>query len=474
MKNIREKTIEVLEGMKHGVLERDEALALSLLSAMAGDSMFLLGLPGVGKSMIARRLKTAFKDATVFEYLMSRFSTPDEIFGPVSIAKLKDEDRYERVTSGFLPEAEVVFLDEIWKAGPAIQNSLLTVLNEKLYLNGNKELRLPLKGIIAASNELPAKDEGLEALWDRFIIRYVVAPIEKSENFKKLLLLDSKNEFRRVFTPFSGQDYNEIVEKSRNIGIPDSILYCIIDLHDKMYSKANAVDKMTGERLDENSRYYISDRRWKKCVGILKTSAMLNGRDTVDYSDILLFSHMLWNDDGCIDEIRQIVAETVVSGIFRKIIEEFKSGKRHAPGKKAKDKNIYSPDGIVYLIDCDGSPLKIRKDDYEILESDPRGIYFGSETTDGTLLFSDGGQFSVRFEKKGIININGYSYPLMTTSDEELDKGFISQTENIFDTTINSFYQDIDRNLFTGRSKAFLAIQAVAAIYRKRFMQLKG
>ena len=228
MKAIRDKTIEVIAGMRHGALERDEAMALSLLSAMAGESMFLLGLPGVGKSMMARRLKTAFENATVFEYLMSRFSTPDEIFGPVSISKLKDSDRYERVTTGFLPEAEVVFLDEIWKAGPAIQNSLLTVLNEKVYLNGNREMPLPLKGIIAASNELPAKDEGLEALWDRFLIRYVVEPIEKPENFIKLLLLDSGPRFRSDFHPFSQDEYNDIRDRSSGITLQDCILDCII------------------------------------------------------------------------------------------------------------------------------------------------------------------------------------------------------------------------------------------------------
>lgn len=420
---MRERIRNILSAMAVGTYEREEVLALSLLSALSGESIFLLGLPGVGKSMVARRLKLAFKDATVFEYLMSRFSTPDEIFGPISISKLKDADSYERVTTGYLPEAEVVFLDEIWKAGPAIQNSLLPVLNEKIFLNGNNEMRLPIKGIISASNELPAEGEGLEALWDRFLIRYVVEPLKQKASFTSLINPTKGVEMPAIPAPISDSEYQEIQRGISTVSIPDNILDLICKIRERLIEKTK-VNK--DEKTDEDTspeKFYISDRRWKKAIGILRAAAYLNDRSELNFSDLFLLKHMLWNEDSIAPIVEFMIAGEVTKMLFADILDKFKSYKRHAT-KTSTDKRLYSPDRQHYIILCDGGNLMLKISDYSRLKNSNQ-IYFGSEMTDGSLRIKERGQFSIQVVKEGSVSINGYSYPLKTNADAETVKTLI-------------------------------------------------
>lgn len=187
----------MLEYLKTGLFEKDEAVRLALLCAVSGESIFFLGPPGTAKSMISRHISKAFKGATYFEYLMNEFSTPDEIFGPVSLTELQ-KDNYKRITDGYLPKANVAFLDEIWKSGPAILNTLLTIVNEKKFHNGKKLEDVPLVALLSASNELPQKGRGLEALWDRFILRVIVSPVQDDENLFKIITAKSQNNLRNL------------------------------------------------------------------------------------------------------------------------------------------------------------------------------------------------------------------------------------------------------------------------------------
>ena len=354
-----ERFKQLLGEMNRGIYEKETEISLSLLAALAGESIILLGPPGVAKSMVARQLKTAFKDARSFEYLMSRFSTPDEIFGPVSIQKLKTSDTYERAVEGYLPTADVVFLDEIWKAGPAIQNTLLTVINEKIFRNGNREMHLPLKLLVAASNELPAKGEGLEALWDRFVIRIESRPIKLEKNFRAMLLeaptdflgptdftdsTDSSGSMGKSgftdsadfsgsigksgftdSTDFSGsadfsdlkitaEEYAEWAEKICKIGVKEEVLDAISAIRKSL--RAVNVDEAA-----ERRNIYVSDRRWKNIVRLLRTSAFMQDREEVDICDLLPIYHCLWQEPEERDAIRSIVIRALFSPFAEKLVE---------------------------------------------------------------------------------------------------------------------------------------------------------
>ena len=304
--SVRTKVAELLNGLCKGLYEREESVKLALLSAVAGESIFLLGPPGVGKSLIARRLKFAFKDGISFEYLMSKFSTPDEIFGPVSIKKLKEEDKYERLTERYLPGANIVFLDEIWKAGPAIQNALLTILNEKVYRNGGEDMQVNIRGIITASNELPPRNSSLDPIWDRFLIRLEVGNIRQFRNFLDMITdtsdvyKDSIEEALKL-TEKELQDWSARIDE---VEVPAEVLNTIqvVKIGMETYNaRPNTADKLIT----------VHDRRWKKVVRLLRTAAFLNGRTKVDLMDCFLMVHCLWGKPEQVDIIREIVTEAI-------------------------------------------------------------------------------------------------------------------------------------------------------------------
>jgi MoxR-like ATPase len=306
---------ELLKSMSEGVYEKEHILAMSLLSAVAGESIFLLGPPGTAKSLVARKLKMIFKDGSAFEYLMSRFSTPDEIFGPVSISLLKNEDKYERVVDGFLPTATVVFLDEIWKAGPSIQNALLTAINERIFQNGRTTLKLPMKALIAASNELPAEGEGLEALWDRFLVRMVSNCIQSESIFYKMIRQKNlKSNHVPDYLLISDELYDKWQQGIEEIEISNEICSIITNIRKRLKAE---IKKDEVEEMD----YYISDRRWKKCVHLLQSSAFLNGRKQIDLTDIPILIHCLWNKSETIPTIIDIVCSSITSPIDAKVVK---------------------------------------------------------------------------------------------------------------------------------------------------------
>ena len=280
--------------------ERAEVIRASLTASVAGEHVLMLGPPGTAKSLLVRTLAGAF-GSSYFELLMTRFTTPDEVFGPVKLSALQ-ADRFSRAYEAYLPGKQTVFLDEVFKSNSAILNALLTLLNERKFHDDGVPIDVPLITCFGASNELPEGPE-LDALYDRFLVRVVTDYIADRDAFKSML----------VAPPIAIAAHVDIEAEqnaARAVAVSDDTITALVDLR----SACRAAGII------------VSDRRWRQSLSLVRAAAHIDGRAATEADDLEVLEHVLWKKP---DE-RMSVARTIqqtVNPAGAKAVEELDSAR---------------------------------------------------------------------------------------------------------------------------------------------------
>ena len=284
-------------------LGKSETIRLMLVAAVAGEHMLLIGPPGTAKSALVRMFSRLLS-ARYYEYLLTRFTEPNEIFGPIDITAFR-EGTYRRRTEGMLPEAEIVFLDEVFKANSAILNSLLGVLNERLFSSGATVTRVPLISAFGASNEVP-NDEDLLAVFDRFLLRVRSDNLD-SYHFHDLLLRGIKNEVLRISGGDAGMQ--AVLSSADLMAVHQSFAQRMSFTEEFLSQYKGLVFQIRSEGVS------LSDRRAIKMLKLFAASAFVDGRATADASDFFVLRHTWNNFDQA--EILDAIVGPVLEAHFR-------------------------------------------------------------------------------------------------------------------------------------------------------------
>jgi len=283
----RETLRTIRDELQQIFLERADLIDGALVALLAGQHVLVIGPPGTAKSMLADEVCRRIADARYFQWLLTRFTTPEELFGAVSLKALEQDD-YRRLTTHKLPEAHIAFLDEVFKGSSSILNTILTLMNERRFHNGRTVAPVPLLTLFAASNELPEDDE-LLALHDRFLLRFAVDYL--SEDFRFLKLLQARPPVARTVIALA--DLETARAEAAALDVGGAVLRTVTDVRRELTRK-NVV---------------VSDRRYAQAVGVLRAHAYLEGRDAVSEEDVPFLEHVLWRDPAERAEVRGTIRE---------------------------------------------------------------------------------------------------------------------------------------------------------------------
>jgi MoxR-like ATPase len=281
----REALRRIREELGTLFLERTDLIDGALAALLSRHHVLIIGPPGTAKSMLADELCRRLEGGQYFQWLLTKFTTPEELFGAVSLQSLED-DEYRRVTTHKLPEAHIAFLDEVFKANSSILNALLAVVNERRFHNGRTIATVPLISLFAASNELPDDNE-LQALYDRFLLRFVVGYI--GEDFRFLKMLQGRAVTAR--TALSLEALEAAQEEVAAVTVADPIYRVLADLRREL-----------GRR-----QLVSSDRRYRQSVDLLRAYAYLHDRDRVTEDDVFFLEHVLWREPSEQAEVRATI-----------------------------------------------------------------------------------------------------------------------------------------------------------------------
>lgn len=270
------------------LVERDREIHGSIVALLAREHCFLLGPPGTGKTMLIDRLVDRIVNVRTFKILMRRLTMPDEIFGPLDIPALQ-ASRWTRASQGYLPWCDVAKVDEIWKGNSAILNGFLDLTNERTWRDDGQIKPVNLSTLYCASNEEPA-DEGLQAIYDRIMMRYEVVPVKDMANFRRMVSMDDLEPPEPVMT------WDDVVAAKREVA--------------SLPIGANVFDKMCELKVAlKEAGIEPTERRFRKCRGIMRAEAWLDGASAVAPSHMSIVAHGLWMEPSQAADVERIVLE---------------------------------------------------------------------------------------------------------------------------------------------------------------------